>query len=229
MPGPRKRITRIKWRDSTPGQKLCSSIFFRQSEPASQCRPTASAPTQQLSWQGASSACARLGYMTCCPCCLLFCLLSALVCSFVSCLLFCLLSCLVFGIAVYCCCVLLACLLAFLLTLPLLIGPPPPRSPAKVLEFDSSSLPTSTTSMLVALSSHGVQVETVSLRCPLIFITARVLNVAFEKSVFVRWTTDNWHSTQDEVRLVVLLVPCPLSYKASRQQHDPLWLTLSPS
>eukprot|EP00045_Choanoeca_perplexa_P010197 m.101950 g.101950 ORF g.101950 m.101950 type:complete len:368 (+) comp15190_c0_seq9:1303-2406(+) len=127
MPAPRKRITRITWRDSTPGQKLCSSLYFKQSEPASSCRPPEDVPAPTSKWHG-----------------------------------------------------------------------PVPRKPRKVLEFDSSTLPTTTTSMLVALSSHGVQVETVSLRCPLIFITVRVLNVAFEKKVFVRWTLDNWQSTKDE-------------------------------
>eukprot|EP00730_Choanoeca_flexa_P004426 TRINITY_DN11691_c0_g1_i12.p1 TRINITY_DN11691_c0_g1~~TRINITY_DN11691_c0_g1_i12.p1 ORF type:complete len:370 (+),score=61.86 TRINITY_DN11691_c0_g1_i12:1350-2459(+) len=130
MPAPRPRVTRIKWRDSTPGRKLCSSMYFRQNEPASQCRKSDGIPTpRRATWAGAA-----------------------------------------------------------------------PRAPQKVLEFDSSTLPTSNSGMLVALSAHGVQVESVSLRCPLIFVTVRVLNVAFEKKVFIRWTTDDWRTTeQDEV------------------------------
>ena len=47
------------------------------------------------------------------------------------------------------------------------------------------------------LGAHGVQVEHAFVQGRQFFLTARVLNVCFEKSVFVRITHDNWASHTD--------------------------------
>jgi hypothetical protein len=101
------------------------------------------------------------------------------------------------------------------------------RRPATLLEFDASALPTTGVQLMRALSLHGVQLETVrarsrplpwstapahahalsrqvTLRSPLIFLTARVLNLAFEKTVSVRWTVDGWKTPQKDVPMFYL-------------------------
>jgi hypothetical protein len=47
------------------------------------------------------------------------------------------------------------------------------------------------------LGVHGVQLELAFVHGRRLFLTARVLNICFEKSVFVRVTTDNWATFTD--------------------------------
>ena len=51
--------------------------------------------------------------------------------------------------------------------------------------------------MLHALGRKCVQLEEVTVRPPHLFFTIRVFNLAFEKTVFVRYTTDNWATHTD--------------------------------
>lgn len=69
-----------------------------------------------------------------------------------------------------------------------LLSGPGPR-PAIVLE---ASLPAHDRDLMTLLGAQGVQLESVLVRAPLVFCTVRVLNVAFEKSVMLRMTKDNW-------------------------------------
>lgn len=66
-----------------------------------------------------------------------------------------------------------------------------------VMEFDSSILPLSQADLTAALAAKTIVLESVCMRAPLVFLTIRVLNIAFEKHVFVRVTTDNWASYND--------------------------------
>lgn len=51
--------------------------------------------------------------------------------------------------------------------------------------------------MTEVLGAKGVQLESLTLRHPIVFLTIRVLNIAFEKSVFVRVSSDNWATFND--------------------------------
>lgn len=51
--------------------------------------------------------------------------------------------------------------------------------------------------MLATLQLNGVQLERVTTRTPSIALIIRVLNVAFEKRVVVRYSCDGWRSVQE--------------------------------
>lgn len=59
------------------------------------------------------------------------------------------------------------------------------------------SLPETQADLMVALGHNGAQLESVLVRAPLVFCTIRVMNVAFEKSVSVRVTGDDWKTFTD--------------------------------
>eukprot|EP00048_Salpingoeca_helianthica_P018696 m.242830 g.242830 ORF g.242830 m.242830 type:complete len:353 (+) comp26322_c0_seq1:172-1230(+) len=61
----------------------------------------------------------------------------------------------------------------------------------------SSSLPSSRDDVLTHLGTHGVQLEHAFVQGRRLFLTARVLNICFEKNVFARITTNNWGSFTD--------------------------------
>ena len=65
------------------------------------------------------------------------------------------------------------------------------------MDFDGSVLPQTCSSLLQAVTHSGVQLESLCLRPPLVFLTIRVLNLGFQKDVFVRMTTDGWASYTD--------------------------------
>lgn len=65
------------------------------------------------------------------------------------------------------------------------------------MEFDSSLLPQNSAALMAAVTRQGVQLESLCLRTPLVFLTVRVLNMAFEKHVFVRMSVDHWKSYTD--------------------------------
>jgi hypothetical protein len=64
-------------------------------------------------------------------------------------------------------------------------------------DFDTSVLPQNSASLLQSVTRRGVQLEALCLRAPLVFLTIRVLNLGFQKDVFVRMTTNNWASYTD--------------------------------
>lgn len=68
---------------------------------------------------------------------------------------------------------------------------------AGTLEFDASTLPTNDIQMSNALATNGVTLESVTLRHPIVFLTIRVLNIAYEKKVTVRVSSDNWATHRD--------------------------------
>lgn len=68
---------------------------------------------------------------------------------------------------------------------------------AQTLVF-SDPLPDTQDELNAALLRQNVQLESVMLRAPLVFCTVRVKNISFQKSVFVRVTSDNW-ATQTDV------------------------------
>lgn len=65
------------------------------------------------------------------------------------------------------------------------------------MDFDASVLPQSSSELATDVAKNGVQLESVTLRMPLVLLTVRVLNLSFEKSVTVRMTTDGWQSYTD--------------------------------
>jgi hypothetical protein len=64
-------------------------------------------------------------------------------------------------------------------------------------EFDTTCLAANDQEMTEALGETACKLESVTLRHPIVFLTIRVLNLAFEKSVFVRVTSDNWATHHD--------------------------------
>lgn len=66
-----------------------------------------------------------------------------------------------------------------------------------LMVFDASALPSTDVDLVAGLGQHGVQLESVLVRAPTAFITVRVLNLSFDKDVFVRCTSDNWQTFHD--------------------------------
>ncbi|EGD77191.1 hypothetical protein PTSG_08284 [Salpingoeca rosetta] len=62
---------------------------------------------------------------------------------------------------------------------------------------DVGALPHTRVAMLHALSRKYVQLEDLTTHTPYLFFIVRVLNLAFEKSVIIRYTTDGWRSHHD--------------------------------
>jgi hypothetical protein len=73
----------------------------------------------------------------------------------------------------------------------------PPRAAGPIMQFDNSQLPTTEAEVMAELGAHGVQVESCLLRPPTCFLSLRVLNVAYQKSVFIRSTANGWASHTD--------------------------------
>lgn len=71
-----------------------------------------------------------------------------------------------------------------------------PVSPPLVV-FNAQALPSTEADLLARLEKHGIQLESVLIRPPTAFLTVRVLNTAFDKHVFVRYTIDQWCSYRD--------------------------------
>ncbi|EDQ86434.1 uncharacterized protein MONBRDRAFT_33830 [Monosiga brevicollis MX1] len=72
------------------------------------------------------------------------------------------------------------------------------------MTFDVQQLPAGNVAVVHSLASKAVQLEQVTLRYPLAFLTVRVLNMAFEKRVFIRWSTDGWKTTKEDVVMTYL-------------------------
>lgn len=72
----------------------------------------------------------------------------------------------------------------------------PVSTTASTLSFDTA-IPESHIELMEALGKKGVQLESVLVRAPMVFLTVRVLNVAFEKHVAIRYTSDDWKTYAD--------------------------------
>jgi hypothetical protein len=76
--------------------------------------------------------------------------------------------------------------------------PRSPRSPRSPFSpFKDTVLPLSHVEFMCQLSEQGVQLERTVIRWPMIFMTIRVLNLSFEKRVFVRLTSNKWRTYLD--------------------------------
>eukprot|EP00047_Mylnosiga_fluctuans_P003329 m.228573 g.228573 ORF g.228573 m.228573 type:complete len:310 (+) comp11763_c0_seq1:308-1237(+) len=74
----------------------------------------------------------------------------------------------------------------------------PGKATKSILYFDNEdALPSTSEALTAALGKQGVQLESVSVHSPQAFLTIRVLNIAFDKRVFVRVSSDDWATHAD--------------------------------
>ena len=73
--------------------------------------------------------------------------------------------------------------------------------------------------LLVRMARQGVQLESVMVRAPMLFLTIRVSNFSFKKDVTVRMSEDNWTTSQD--------VPASYLTGSSDGQTDRFYATLT--
>jgi len=68
---------------------------------------------------------------------------------------------------------------------------------ARASPFLEADLPLSHEELMRQLSEQGIQLEHTIIRWPMVFLSVRVLNLAYNKRVFVRLTCDRWKTFTD--------------------------------